>query len=198
MPVKVSVARNGLDINKVPLTDLNINEIILTYNVPNSNFVAPGSQLSNLYPNWKLRNPPTWNNGQLVLDLIGTKPLDDNIINAGNVLCSVPFEVFLDTSNGATNINLQSVQLLSGPGVPISPICDSTTKESGALSVILKCGDSTLRMLMSGKGNLINVVYPATPDPVTGGHVTFSYANRGATNITLSILDVLGQEVMRP
>jgi hypothetical protein len=51
---------------------------------------------------------------------------------------------------------------------------------------------------MSGKGNLINVVNPATPDPVTGGHVTFSYENRGATNITLSILDVLGQEVMRP
>jgi hypothetical protein len=89
------------------------------------------------------------------------------------------------------------MQLMTSTGSTIGD-CVSQSVQSGAMALILKCGDSTLRLLMSGNGNLINIVNPATPDPVTGGHVTFSYANRGATNITMTILDVLGHEVQRP
>ncbi|HEY3876503.1 MAG TPA: T9SS type A sorting domain-containing protein, partial [Candidatus Kapabacteria bacterium] len=51
---------------------------------------------------------------------------------------------------------------------------------------------------MNGEGNLINFIGSATPDPVSSGNVTIKYQNNVSMNLTLSIYDQLGNEVMRP
>jgi hypothetical protein len=95
-----------------------------------------------------------------------------------------------------TPVQLTSMDLYNG-NTQING-CAATKVESGNFNLILRCGDETMRLLMEGKGNLINFIKPATPDPVQGGVVTFEYATKAETNLTLTIYDALGKEVSRP
>jgi len=75
--------------------------------------------------------------------------------------------------------------------------CITPVIEDSNFSLILECGDPTLRSFMQGKG-IVEYIRDASPDPVTGSYVTFNYGNQTATNVTLAIYDVLGREVARP
>ncbi len=100
----------------------------------------------------------------------------------------------LPAVDSTTNVTLDSLIFYSGPDIAgcINPmIADST------FSLIMQCGNATVRGLMQGKG-IIGFVRPAIPDPVSGSNVTFTYTNEVAANLTLTIYDVLGREVARP
>ncbi|MDP4200443.1 MAG: T9SS type A sorting domain-containing protein, partial [Bacteroidota bacterium] len=61
----------------------------------------------------------------------------------------------------------------------------------------LLCGDKTMRAVMNGATE-IDLIHPATPDPVTGNAIKISYANRLEGILSLGIYDILGNEVARP
>ena len=89
------------------------------------------------------------------------------------------------------------MQLFTGTNIPVGAcIGDSVTSQD--FSLILSCGDSTLRDVMNGEGGNIQFIGAATPDPVTSGTVTMKYANLGASTMNLAIYDELGNEVARP
>lgn len=201
LPVNVNqINENGLN---GQLPSLNIDTVILTFIVQNGNFVVPGNMNTTSgwtasAPVWTPTPAPGFPNEYTLTEVLTGSTLDENVTTSGFGM--IPFKLYLDTTNDISNVMFTSMVLVESNGdtIPATGSCVTTSTSGGSMSLILQCGDSTLRLLMSGQGNLINLVNPATPDPVTGGHVTFSYANRGATNITLSIFDVLGKEVMRP
>ena len=128
----------------------------------------------------------------LVLLLKNSSYLSGNMTSLG----SLSFEAMLTGEDSMTNVSLASVDLLSADSNGTSG-CVTALASGGSFSLIYRCGDQTLRDVMNGQSTLI-FLQPATPDPVTGNAVTLRYANRGETNITISIYDVLGHEIMRP
>lgn len=203
VPATIIVNKEGL---VLPTAQLGITGIELTYVIPHPDLLIPNTPSPfTINPNlaaagWTSSIIPNASgvrgDSLIVVKLSGSSPLTDNF-NAGT-LGQLQFQVALDKSDSATPVTLQSIQLYSGANGS-SPVgsCIDTAVTSTGFSLILRCGDGTLRGIMSGAG-IISFIQPATPDPVTGSTVTFRYANRGETNITLAIYDLLGREVARP
>jgi hypothetical protein len=131
----------------------------------------------------------------LVLLLKNSSYLSGNMTSLGRL----SFEAMLTSEDTMTNVSLDSIELLSGDSNGYTQVsgCVTTLASGGSFSLIYQCGDQTIRDFMNGQSTFI-FLQPATPDPITGNAVTLRYANRGETNITISIYDVLGHEVMRP
>ena len=203
VPATMTVNKQGLTL---PTAQLGITGIELTYVIPHPDLLIPNTpspfaidpKLSGF--GWSSQIVPNAagvrSDSLIVVKLSGTTPLDDNF-NA-STLGQLQFQVALDKSDAATPVTLQSIQLYTGANAnnPVGTCIDTAVTSSG-FSLILRCGDSTLRGIMGGQG-IISFIQPATPDPVTGNVVTFRYANFGETNITLAIYDALGREVARP
>jgi|GEM_PF-954524 len=203
IPATISVNKRGLII---PTVQMGITGIQLTYVIPHPDLLIPNTPSPfTLDPNfatagWSSSIVPNSagvrSDSLIVVKLSGSSPLTDQFNTSK--LGQLQFRVALDKSDNATPVTLASVQLFTGPnGSTAVGSCIDTATSSGGFSLILRCGDSTLRGVMNGQG-VISFIRPATPDPVTGSTVTFEYANRGETNITLAIFDVLGHEVARP
>ncbi|HZK75353.1 MAG TPA: hypothetical protein VFD13_00445 [Candidatus Kapabacteria bacterium] len=203
VPATINVNKEGLIL---PTAQLGITGIELTYVIPHPDLLirntpspftidpnlAAAGWTSSIVPN----AAGVRGDSLIVVKLTGTSPLTDPF-NA-STLGQLQFQVALDKSDSATPVTLQSIQLYSGANssTPVGSCIDTAVTSSG-FALIIRCGDGTLRGIMSGQG-IINFTQPATPDPVRGSTVTFHYANRGETNITLAIYDLLGREVARP
>jgi len=193
LPINLSINHNALAIGD---TDLDITGVRLVYllsnpdllNIDNGNVASAVSQLP---AGWMVAAGSYVSKlgDTLVLNLQGPR-LPNGVTRLGEIA----FHVMLPKSDSTTNLTLDSLIFFSNgstAGCIIPMVRDSN------FSLILECGDPTLRGFMQGKG-IIEFVRAATPDPVTGSNVTFNYANQTATNLTLAIYDVLGQEVSRP
>lgn len=203
VPATITVDKQGLN---VPAVQMDITGIQLTYVISHPDMLIPNGKIPfTIDPKlaalgWTpqiVQNPTgVRSDSVIVIKLSGANPLDDNFTTPSTV-GQLQFQVALDRADSATPVKLQSVQLFTGAnGTPVGPCIDTAVTSSG-FSLILRCGDATLRGLMNGQG-VFSAVEPVSPDPVTGNTVTFRYANRGETNITLAIYDVLGHEVARP
>ena len=203
VPATISIDKLGLPI----VTDsIGITGIKLTYVIPHPDLLIPDPQNPfTISPalaaaGWSaqvIANP----NGErkdsmITVMLTGTAPLSAAFDST--IYGKLNFEVALDKGDNETPVTLQSIQLFTGAN-GASPIgaCVATATQSGDFSLVLRCGDSTLKSVMLS-GTMPLYIKPAVPNPVTGPSMTFDYANRGAGNITLIIYDVLGREVARP
>jgi hypothetical protein len=192
----------------IPVTvdQLNITGAQLTYIIPNRDLLTltgSGFQSSNL--GWTpIGNKPWYETpagtglgaDTIIYRITGANVLAGNTTSFGFLM----FTVDLDKVGDMTPVTLQSLQLYTGGVGSTTPVesCVDTAVQSQNFSLVLACGDSTLRDVMNGKGSIIQFIAPATPDPVAGGSVTMKYANNGAANLTLAIYDALGNEVARP
>ncbi|MFI5201374.1 MAG: choice-of-anchor D domain-containing protein [Candidatus Kapaibacterium sp.] len=193
LPMTLAINHNGLSIGD---TDLDITGVHLVYlisnpdvlNIDNSNLANAVSQLP---PGWTVAAGSSISalGDKLTLNLQGPK-LPNGISSLGQIA----FRVTLAKVDSTTDVTLDSLIFYSNgstAGCIIPMVQDSN------FSLILQCGDPTLRGFMQGKG-IIEFIRAATPDPVTGSEVNFNYSNRAPANITLAIYNVLGQEVARP
>jgi hypothetical protein len=190
LPIDLTVNKNGLTI---PLASMNITGSKLVYILPDSDLlhvVNITTALSNAPHDWTVQPGSGLVGKTLTIILKGNIPLDDNDRSLGKV----DFLVTLAKEAATTAVKLESLELTSN-GAPVSG-CVSPQVQSGNFDLILRCGDETMRKVMAGQP--IGFIKPATPDPVTGGSITFEYGNRIETNITLAIYDALGKEVARP
>jgi len=198
MPANVSVAIPP-QLTGVTVDQLSITGVQLTYIIPNRDLLT----LTGFTPvaGWsvasKTETPAGTGLGAdtIVITLTSNTPLNANITSFGNFT----FAVDLDKAGNNTPVTLSSMQLFTGPSgsTPVGA-CIGNTVSSQDFSLILACGDSTLRTVMNGQGGNISFIGAATPDPVTSGNVTMKYANLGAATMTLAIYDALGNEVARP
>ncbi len=188
---------------------LNITGMKLTYVIPDGDLLTfqsftIGAGLNSL--GWKAQ-PPVVTPGAgtsvtitvMLGNNAGAKPLDANTLTSNlSTFGQFNFQVDLDKAVNSTPVTLQSVLLdtgASGSFVPVS--CIATAQSSDSMSLVLACGDQTLRDVMNGVA-IGPVIGPATPDPVTGGNVTFKYSNRGAMSLSLAVYDELGNVVAQP
>ena len=188
----------------VSVDQLGITGVLLTYIIPNRDLLTlTGFNLGGNVPaDWTAKKMSETNPGTglgadtIVYMLSGTTPMGANVSSFGNLM----FTVDLDQVGDVTPVTLQSLQLYTGGAGSTTLVgaCVDNSVQSQNFSLILACGDSTLRDVMNGKGSNIQFIAPATPDPVTGGSVTMKYANLGAASLTLAIYDALGNEVARP
>ncbi len=206
LPLTVAVNTNGLT---EPLANRKISQVRYT--------IMLNSNLLNINPttiatNWHSNNAPnnwtvdgsstlTLSGNRAVLDklvLVLNAPVADGAMTEANIspeIGHLDFQVMLTDSSDATALTLVSTDLLTTGGATAG--CISPTSVSGNFTASLLCGNKTLRAVMNGATE-IDIVKPATPDPVTGGTVTFSYANRGEGTLTLAVYDVLGNQVALP
>ena len=127
--------------------------------------------------------------------MTGKQAIDDNVHTFGQIA----FLATLSKDAPTTDVHLDTMQLYTGDNgtTPVGG-CVTPVVQSGNFNLILRCGDATMSLVMAGKGDQVGFIKPATPNPVSGGTVTFQYANKMETNLTLSIYDALGKEVLRP
>ncbi len=201
MPANVSVMIPPA-LNGVTVTQLSITGVELTYIIPNRDLLTlTGFQLDGTLSGWLPKKtyetaPGTGLGADTIVYLLtGPTPLTANTTSFGTFM----FSVDLDKAGNNTPVTLQSMQLFTGPSgsTPVGA-CIGNTVSSQDFSLILACGDSTLRTVMNGQGGNISFIGAATPDPVTSGNVTMKYANLGAATMTLAIYDELGNKVARP
>ncbi len=193
LPLNIAINPRNLKVNT---TDLNITGVRLVYLLSNPDLLnidkgdVPGA-VSGLPAGWKV-SPGSYVSrlGDTLILVLNGPALPNNTTSLGRIA----FRVTLPAVDSTTNVTLDSLIFYSGPDIAgcINPmIADST------FSLIMQCGNATVRGLMQGKG-IIGFVRPAIPDPVSGSNVTFTYTNEVAANLTLTIYDVLGREVARP
>ncbi len=192
LPIHFSVNLNGLDASGYTLANENITKVVLKYYIPHPDLlsVPTASDISGLPNGWSVSNPQMVGD-TLIVTLTGTQPLDEKVTSLGQIR----FNVYLSKSDGSTQVQLVSITPYTNAGNTLGS-CVQTSVQSGTMNLILRCGDATMRAVMSNQP--FSFVRPVTPNPVTGGHITFDYQNRGAMNLTLAIYDVLGKEVSRP
>jgi hypothetical protein len=199
MPAMVSsTVTPGLN---VTIDQLGVTGVTLTYTIPDRDLLSlTGTGFVPNAPAWQYApgySAPVVTAGAgtsetVVVNLAGT--LSANTTNFGNFT----FQADLDTGTTNTPVQLQSMQLFTGANgtTPVGG-CVSPSVTSSDYTLILACGDETLRDVMEGGTNL-SFIGAASPDPVTGGTVTMKFANLGASTLTLAIYDALGNEVARP
>ncbi len=199
MPANVSVSIPG-GLAGVTVDQLAITGVTLTYVIPNRDMLTLTGKGFNPINPWVMPNAPVVTPGAgtsetITVTLTGG-PLNANTTSFGNFT----FTADLDTAtNLTTPVQLQSMQLFTGASgsTPVGA-CIGNTVSGTDFTLLLACGDSTLRTVMRGRGGNISFIGAATPDPVTSGNVTVKYANLGAATMTLAIYDELGNEVARP
>jgi len=202
MPITMAQNKNGLtqdianrNITRVVLT-LAYNSDLLDMKGGVGSVFAPaansGWQIDQPASSFTAAAPPALSTLKLSLVPSGGTLTDANIASIG----SLKFNVNLTSDSDHTPIQLVSTDLVDGSGKLVSG-CVTPTSISGDFTAALICGDSTLRKVMNGVKEL-DVIRPASPDPVTGNNVTISFANRGESTLTLAIFDALGKEVARP
>jgi hypothetical protein len=197
LPIDLSVNKRGLPDN---LSKLNINAVRLTYILGDKDLLDFAKRditqaLLNPPSGWKLETDPAktfYKDSLVVFYLTGNRPLDDNDKSLGQFR----FLTTLTAQNEATKVTLLKMELFSDDQ-PVGP-CATPLVQDSTFNLLLRCGDSTMRLVMQGKGGLVNFIKPATPDPATGSSVSIGYANRAETDLTLVIYDALGREVARP
>ncbi len=200
MPAMVSSSvNNGL--TGVTIDQLGVTGVVLTYVIPDRDLLSLTGFSGT--GGWTLAStgaanplvtpgPPGSTSETVTVTLVGA--LSANTTNFGNLT----FQADLDTGTTNTPVQLQSMQLFTGANgtTPVGG-CISDSVASSDYTLILACGDETLRDVMEGGTNL-SFIGAASPDPVTGGTVTMKFANLGASTLTLAIYDALGNEVARP
>ncbi len=207
MPATVSVGIPGA-LTGVTVDQLAITGVQLTYVIPNRDlltFTGFNLDLSLKNSGWSAKpvrladqngkGPGTGVGDTIIYLLTGPTPLSANTTAFGT------FEFTTDLSGLGDNtpVTLQPLQLFTGPnGDQAVGACINNDVQSQDFTLIEACGDTTLRAVLDGHGSIISFVGPATPDPVSDGHVTMKYTNRGAATLTLAIYDALGNEVSRP
>ncbi len=193
LPMSLTVNPRNLTVND---TDLDITGVRLVYLISNPDLlnITKGdltNAVAGLPPGWSVApgSYVTKLGDSVVLVLRGPK-LPNGTITLGQI----GFTVTLPKLDTATNVTLAELTFFSDSATAgcINPmVADSN------FSLIQRCGDPTLRGFMQG-GGIVAFIQPAKPDPVTGGEITFQYANWAPARLTLTIYDVLGREVARP
>jgi hypothetical protein len=193
-----------------PIADLKVTAIRLTYiydadllnfkgSNPNDSTATKNAiinSITNLPSGWSIDRTNTYLNGDtLVLVLTNPNYLNEQVTSLG----TIDFQVVLPKLDSATQVTLASMDLLSGSSAAYTPVegCVQDSVLGTNFSLIYQCGDKTLQEIMNGDNTFAGIA-PAVPNPVTGSSMTLNYANRGESNITISIYDVLGHEVLRP
>jgi len=194
LPINISINTNGLPIGD---TDLDITSVKLVYVLSNPDLLSVdkptniASSLSGLPSGWSV-DPASYvtaKGDSIVLILRGPK-LSSNVQSLGNI----KFDAMLTKSDTTTNVSLTSLQLFSN-GVLTG--CVVPLKKDSNFTLILVCGDDILRTYMQ-TGNVVSMIRPVSPNPVTGSSVVINYANRAPAIVTLGVYDVLGKAVARP
>jgi hypothetical protein len=201
MPIAMSQNKNGLSED---ISNRNITEVVYTFQY-NSDLLDMSGGIGSVFDpgsngwtfdaaksSFTAANPPALSTLKLALVPKGGTLTDANLATVGNL----KFHVNLTSDSDHTPIQLVSTDLLDASGKNVTG-CVTPTSISGDFTAQLICGDSTLRKVMNGIKD-IDIIRPATPDPVVGNTLTISYANRAEGVTTLSIFDALGKEVTRP
>jgi hypothetical protein len=129
----------------------------------------------------------------VILTLTNATPLD----NATPSLGTINFRMTLPSQDSTSDISIHSIELLQSSGAAVTG-CVGTDTLGGTLAIVHHCGNEILTAFMNGNTALLGITTPATPDPVHGGTIAISYVNRGESNLTLTMYDMLGNEVARP
>jgi len=193
LPMNLTITHPGFAMTN---TDLDITGVHLVYLISNPDLLNidkgdVAAAVSQLPPGWSVQP------GSYVSKLGDTLSLylqGPKITDAVNSFGQIAFRVMLPKIDSTTNVTLDSLEFFSDG---VTSGCITPVIEDSNFSLILECGDPTLRSFMQGKG-IVEYIRDASPDPVTGSYVTFNYGNQTATNVTLAIYDVLGREVARP
>jgi len=193
LPIDLAIDKGTLS---TPLSTLNVNKIVLTYTIPNPNLVHVSdiaASMEGLPAGWSVdRGGSSFSGNTLKITLTGSRALDD----ADHSLGTLNMVATLSSDTAGTPVELVSMDMFHDNAAVGA--CASTKVESGNFNLIYRCGDESMQLVMSGNGSRINFIKPATPNPVSGSKVTFQYANRIETDISLAIYDALGKEVSRP
>ncbi|HEX5317047.1 MAG TPA: T9SS type A sorting domain-containing protein [Candidatus Kapabacteria bacterium] len=198
LPMNLVITHPGFAMDD---TDLDITGVHIVYlisnpdllNIDNNNTGLPAirAAVSQMPAGWSVQ-PGSYVSklgDTLFLTLAGPK-----ITNADHSFGQIAFRVMLPKLDSTTNVTLDSLEFFSDGS---TSGCITPVIEDSNFSLILECGDPTLRGFMQGKG-IVEYIRDASPNPVTGSTVTFNYGNQTATNLTLTIYDVLGHAVARP
>jgi len=188
----------------VTTTQLNITGVELTYIIPNRDLLTfqsfkPLAGWSYTIPTNTTANT-TGTADTIVVKLTGGALTPNQLNASASSFGQFVFSVDLDKTVNSTPVWLQSVVLDTGASgsLPVGPAsCIATAFSSDSMSLVLACGDQTLRDVMNGVA-IGPFIGPATPDPVTGGNVTFKYSNNGAMSLSLAVYDELGNVVAQP
>lgn len=196
MPITISVDKKNLPIT---LDVLNIHRIELVYefntdllDIEDDDVVGA---ITDLPAGWTVDQAASSYdeaNDRLNLALVGTAPLPEGTTRLG----SINFIVTLTDIEVVTDFNLVSYRFLDNASQPLGACVASTTADSN-FTLILRCGDATLQEFLRDGQLTASRIEPASPNPVVGNHVTLGYATRFEGDVTLTIFDELGKEVLR-
>jgi hypothetical protein len=122
------------------------------------------------------------------------KATSPNPLSSESQLATVKVRVMVDTSL-STAITVSDIQFLDQSGN--ASLCYiSSTPVNGAFNFVARCGDNTVKDLLSGR-NLVLTIGKTEPNPF---HTTTTIqydVRQPLANVTLGIFDALGNEVAR-
>jgi hypothetical protein len=208
MPISVNVNMFGLT---APLESMRVSDIRLTFTFntdllsiegsdPNSASAtasAIANAMQNLPAGWTVDQAnSSLTNGKLIVMLHNPSYMSANLTSLGDL----NFKVTLPGMDTTRNVVLNSMELFADDGqgnfIPVEAGCVSTSVQSTDFTLVYQCGDSTLQQMMNGNKTFLQVVRPATPNPAAD-HVTFHYLTSVEQPVSLTIFDLLGNEIKR-
>ncbi len=196
LPINITVDKKNLPIT---LDVLDIHRIELTYayntdllDIAGDDIVGAVTDLPNGWTVDLAASSVDETNDRLTLVISGPTPLSEGTTRIG----SINFDVMLTDEELATDFNLVSYRFLNSANQPLDACVASTAADSN-FTLILRCGDATLQKFLRDGQLTASMIEAALPNPVTGDHVTLGYATRFEGNVTLTIFDELGREVLR-
>ncbi|HET6512751.1 MAG TPA: T9SS type A sorting domain-containing protein, partial [Candidatus Kapabacteria bacterium] len=194
LPITLDIQKN---VQSLDLSTANLQTVHLVYTY-NTDLLSFGDRniansVFNLPQGWSVDGArSTQGTNRLDLWLTGTRSLTDNDRSLGEI----EFFVRLPEKDQTDDVRLESFELTGANGETFGQ-CLSTSTEGTQLNLVYRCGDAVYRQIMEN-GRLGTIVEPLRPNPITDEKVvTFRYATRVETPITLEIVDALGNVVDR-
>jgi len=194
LDIDLNLNKNGLTAS---LSSLDIRTVVLsyTYDIDLLDLSPDITKIFSSTPGWIVdpvaSSLPTTANPQLRLVLNRATPLSD----ADLMLGTVNFTATLPKTAPSSLMTLTELTLLNSNKDTVHT-CLVTTHIDTSITIIYKCGDSTLFKFMNG-GQISFGIAPATPNPITAANrtETLRYQLRREGSVSVAIFDELGNQV---
>jgi hypothetical protein len=193
LPITIDIAKN---VQTLDLATANLQQVHLVYSY-NTDLLSFGTQniansVKNLPNGWSVDGAKSQQTATgLDLWLTGTRSLTENDKSLGEI----EFFVRLPEKDQTDDVKLESFELLGSNGETFGQ-CLSTSATGTQLNLVYRCGDAIYQQIM--RDGKLSSIEPLTPNPITDQKVvTFRYATRVETPITLEIVDAMGNVVDR-
>lgn len=193
LPITLDISKN---ISTLDLANANLRKVhlVYTYNTDLLSF-GPGDNVANavtgLPGGWVVDPQSAVTPTGLDLWLSGPASLTD----ANTTLGTIKFFVRLPEKDETDAVQLESFEIFGANGETFGQ-CLATSATGTSLDLVYRCGDAIYQQIM--RDGKLSSIAPLTPNPVTDQKsVTFRYATRVETPITLEIIDPLGNVIDR-